>query len=75
MTTSGEAKHVRLTKAQLKALDMMRAIGSMYPCKAAGHPNVFDALVRRGMATRINTSGPFKITPSGLTALSNNEGN
>lgn len=59
----------KLTKAQAVALDMMSAIGSMYPCKAAGHPNVFKSLVRRGMATRIGSSGPFNITPAGLLAL------
>lgn len=68
---SGELKSsgLEMTESQTKALDMMGAIGSMYPCKAAGHTNVFKSLVRRGLATRAGKSGPFSITASGTAAL------
>lgn len=63
----------KLTKAQMRALDIMSAIGTMYPCRAAGHTNVFMSLVKRGMAERIGTSGPFNITSAGRAALSQGE--
>jgi len=60
----------KLTKAQRWALGLMNDIGSMYPCKAAGHTNTFAAMVRQGMATRIGENGPFTITDLGRAALS-----
>lgn len=68
-TIRDDGGQVKLTKAQTTALEMMHAIGSMYPCRAAGHTNSFTSLVRRGMAARIGVSGPFNITEAGRNAL------
>lgn len=100
MTSSGEAKHVRLTKREVPVLHALREYtrpnGEMCvpfytlsgePKGAAGTQEVrriVRQLARKGMAEfhrglfsddgMLCGSG-YCITPSGLTALSNNEGN
>ena len=68
------AGKVKLTKAQISALDLMAAIGTVYPSKACGSYSTFNALDKKGFATRRARIGPFDITPAGRAALSQQTG-
>lgn len=65
----------KLTKAQRRALELMRDAGSIHPCSACGMPGTYVALRNRGLAYRVGLNGPYNITEAGRQALSEGEQN